>query len=94
MGEEVYDIICSYLLDEGYVTTEEAANNIMVNMSEQWRQSILEDAAVIDKQGNRQSDLFTGKPNPNYKRVQKPTPKVSASAPKPTTPPDREEPLW
>ena len=42
MGEEVYDIICSYLLDEGYVTTEEAANNIMVNMSEQWRQSILE----------------------------------------------------
>ena len=41
-NEEVYlyDIILSYLLDEGYAETPEAAEAIMVNMSEEWRDSI------------------------------------------------------
>ena len=41
--EEVnlYDIILSHLLDEGYAETPEAAEAIMVNMSEEWRNSIL-----------------------------------------------------
>ena len=38
--EDIYDIIL-YLLDEGYAETPEAAEAIMVNMSEEWRQSIL-----------------------------------------------------
>ena len=38
---DVYDIILSHLLDEGYAETPEAAKAIMVNMSEEWRQSIL-----------------------------------------------------
>jgi len=87
MGEEVYDIICSYLLDEGYVTTEEAANNIMVNMSEQWRQSILEDAPLRDE------PLWGPKP-----KTTPTTPKAQpAPAPKPTTTkpaPNRNKPLW
>ena len=37
----VYDIILSHLLDEGYAETPEAAEAIMVNMSEEWRNSII-----------------------------------------------------
>ena len=43
IGEQadLYDIILSHLLDEGYAETPEAAEVIMVNMSEEWRESIL-----------------------------------------------------
>jgi hypothetical protein len=40
-GYDLYDIILSHLLDEGYAETQEAAEAIMVNMSEGWRQSII-----------------------------------------------------
>ena len=36
-----YDIILSHLLDEGYAETPEAAEAIMANMGEEWRQSII-----------------------------------------------------
>ena len=39
---DLYDIILSHLLDEGYADTKEAAEAIMVNMSEDWRESIVE----------------------------------------------------
>ena len=39
---DLYDIILSHLLDEGYAETPEAAEVIMVNMSEDWRESICE----------------------------------------------------
>jgi hypothetical protein len=44
MKEEVdiYDVILSHLLDEGYASTEEAATAIMANMSEDWRDSVVE----------------------------------------------------
>ena len=38
---DIYDIILSHLLDEGYAETREAAEAIMVNMSEEWRDSII-----------------------------------------------------
>ena len=38
---DVYDIIFSHLLDEGYAETPEAAEKIMINMSENWINSIL-----------------------------------------------------
>jgi hypothetical protein len=38
---DIYDIILSHLLDEGYAETPEAAEAIMVNMSEEWRNSIV-----------------------------------------------------
>jgi hypothetical protein len=38
---DIYDIILSHLLDEGYADTQEAAEAIMVNMSEDWRESIV-----------------------------------------------------
>jgi len=37
---DLYDIILSHLLDEGYAETPEAAEAIMMNMSEEWRDSI------------------------------------------------------
>jgi hypothetical protein len=39
---DIYDVILSHLLDEGYAETQEAAEVIMVNMSEDWRESIVE----------------------------------------------------
>lgn len=39
---DIYDIILSHLLDEGYASTEESAEVIMVNMSEEWREEIVE----------------------------------------------------
>ena len=50
---DLYDIILSHLIDEGYADTEEAAERIMVNMSEEWRESIVEarvDAGKTDDQ--------------------------------------------
>ena len=38
---DIYDVILSHLLDEGYATSVDAAEKIMVNMSEQWIESIL-----------------------------------------------------
>ena len=37
-----FDIVMGYLIDEGYAENEEAATVIMANMSEEWRQSIVE----------------------------------------------------
>jgi len=38
---DVYDLILSHLLDEGYANSVDAAEKIMVNMSEKWVKSIL-----------------------------------------------------
>jgi hypothetical protein len=53
MGEAVdlYDIILSHLLDEGYAETQEQAEVIMVNMSEEWRESIFEATVLAAKGG-------------------------------------------
>jgi len=44
---DIYDIILTHLLDEGYANTEESANSIMSAMSEDWRESILEGAVNL-----------------------------------------------
>ena len=83
---DLFDIVKGHLIDEGYADTEEAALAIMANMSEEWRKSIIEE---VDSQGNRSHDLFTDKPNPNYKPGnRKPKPSVKKE------PPMRDEPLW
>jgi len=46
---DLYDIILSHLLDEGYADTQEAATAIMVNMSEDWRESIMEEIEQLDE---------------------------------------------
>ena len=42
---DLFDIVKGHLLDEGYADTEEAALVIMANMSEEWKQSIVETIA-------------------------------------------------
>jgi hypothetical protein len=51
---DLYDIILSHLLDEGYAETEEAAEAIMVNMSEDWRESIV--GEILDEDSRRMSN--------------------------------------
>jgi hypothetical protein len=50
---DLYDIILSHLLDEGYADTEQAAEVIMVNMSEDWRESICEGYVELNKKRQR-----------------------------------------
>jgi len=45
---DLFDTILEYLVAEGYADTNEAALVIMANMSEEWRQSIVEQSARID----------------------------------------------
>ncbi|NBP04466.1 MAG: hypothetical protein EBU90_31160 [Proteobacteria bacterium] len=49
--EDIYDIILSHLLDEGYADTFEGAQAIMVNMSEDWREDIVEATVLAAKGG-------------------------------------------
>jgi len=52
---DLFDTILEYLVAEGYADTNEAALAIMVNMSEEWRQSIVEE--VLDEASK--TDEFT-----------------------------------
>ncbi len=53
---DLYDIILSHLLDEAYAETVEAAEVIMVNMSEEWRQDIMEGMTMKGFKANRQKN--------------------------------------
>ena len=39
---DLYNVILSHLLDEGYASTEESADKIILNMSESWFEDIME----------------------------------------------------
>jgi len=41
---DVFDVIKGHLIDEGYADTEDAAIQIMANMSEEWREEIIDEA--------------------------------------------------
>ena len=56
---DLYDIILSHLIDEGYADTEQAAEAIMVNMSEEWRETIvIGEASVTDDRVRRNQKTF------------------------------------
>ena len=61
---DIYDIILSHLLDEGYAETPEAAEAIMVSMSEEWRESIvdevLDEAVLGARKGHIRSVIAKG----------------------------------
>jgi hypothetical protein len=79
---DLYDIILSHLIDEGYAETVENAESIMVNMSEDWRQSIVEDIA-----GNQ----YTSNPIGNIIKTGAGLVKRVLNG---TGPVKRDEPLW
>lgn len=70
LGEEVdvYDVILSHLLDGGYVDSIESAEKIMVNMSEGWRDEIVE-ATLSAKAARAGKDI--GKPGKQFEKIAK-----------------------
>jgi len=90
MGEQsVFDIIKGHLLDEGYADTEQAALAIMANMSEEWKQSIVEDIRGLPykppvKRGGPMDEMMRGsRPNSG-----------SSNGSSGAGMRDRDEPLW
>jgi hypothetical protein len=72
---DLYDVILDYLLDEGYTDTIEGAEAIMVSMSEEWRESIVE-AEVFYRGGKPEQNLLdkqekVGQGNWNDPKVRK-----------------------
>ena len=68
---DLYDIILSHLLDEGYAESVEQAEVIMVNMSEDWRESIVEE--VLDEKKYEADEKLPGSgktPNEKMQRAQ------------------------
>jgi len=61
---DLYDIILTHLLDEGYADTQEAAEAIMVNMSEDWRESIVEQASTVASSGGAGGKVTADKQYP------------------------------
>jgi hypothetical protein len=53
---DTFDIILEYLITEGYADTNKAAIAIMANMSEEWRQSIVEQRAYMTVDGQTLRD--------------------------------------
>jgi hypothetical protein len=41
---DAYNMILSYLIDEGYASTEDAADKIILNMSESWFEEIIQES--------------------------------------------------
>ena len=52
MGEDadLYDLIKGHLIDEGFADTEEAALAIMANMSEEWRNEVVEQSSARSRE--------------------------------------------
>jgi hypothetical protein len=75
---DIFDLVKGYLLDEGYAETEEGAMVMMVNMSEGWRESILE---VL---GGQSGDGYIGHPRLGIKNPMSAPKKPVTSAPKNT----------
>lgn len=57
---DLYDIIFSHLLDEGYADTNEDALAIMANMSEEWKENILDEEVRGAKKGTIRSVIEKG----------------------------------
>ena len=66
---DLFDIIKGHLLDEGFADTEEAALAIMTNMSEEWREQILDERTrgemnMTDQQVRQRRDKRDGDTTP------------------------------
>ena len=69
---DLFDLVKGHLMSEGYADTEEAALAIMANMSEEWKQSIIEQDArftvtALDKKLNTPAYQRLQQGNPAYK---------------------------
>jgi hypothetical protein len=62
---DLYDIILSHLIDGGYAETEGAAESIMVNMSEEWREDILAEAITSEKGKAKAAEMIAARSTPS-----------------------------
>ena len=84
---DLFDLVKGHLLDEGYADTYEAAEVIMVNMSEDWRQSI------IERRYDPDENLPSGRtPNQNMSRAQDRLGAIYMTEPSPSRFADRRVP--
>jgi hypothetical protein len=67
--EDIYDTILSHLIDEGYAESVEQAEVIMVNMSEDWRESIVEKFSMAADTSKPQSPKRTKLPPSREKKI-------------------------
>lgn len=56
---ESYQVVLEYLLDEGYASSEESADKIILNMSESWFEEIVE-ARRSEKEGKGSPERRSG----------------------------------
>ena len=63
---DLFDVVLGHLLDEGYAENEEQALTIMANMSEEWRDEIVE-AAYSAKAARAGKDI--GKPGKQFAKI-------------------------
>jgi hypothetical protein len=99
---DLFDLIKGHLLDEGYADTEEAALKIMANMSDEWRESIVEtvagSAGGMTLPGNIQNPIrnaIGAGANMLKKKLQtQPQTKSNTSEPPEGSGLPRKEPLW
>jgi hypothetical protein len=52
---DLYDVVLEHLLYEGYADTEEAATVIMANMSQEWREEIIEASATLHPEDDKKT---------------------------------------
>ena len=69
-GFDMFDLVKGHLLDEGYADTEEAAIAIMANMSEEWRQSII-DEEQLQELSNRKLRAYVKKSEKSHQDLNK-----------------------
>ena len=88
---DVFDVIKGHLIDEGYADTEESALVIMANMSEEWRESIVENLLPSKQQIANRSSLATAKHKTSATAsMERMNSRTSAPKPDMSTPKDRE----
>lgn len=67
---DVFDFVVEYLVSEGYADTNESAIAIMANMSEEWRQNIIEkNVSYSAKSARAGKDI--GKPGKQFEKIAK-----------------------
>jgi hypothetical protein len=80
---DLYDIVSDYLVSEGFCDSYDDASVIMANMSEEWRDSIMEE--VVDEAKKYETHLLKGVPEKVHGTVKKAVRSQTKQKSEPTT---------
>jgi hypothetical protein len=67
-GKDMFEQVLEHLVAEGYADTNDAALAIMANMSEEWRQSIVEELEQLDEISDRRVQRVVNARNRRFDR--------------------------